>query len=679
MGRPNWQTMYNGLGAFSVVSVLTAVALNAFVVHSYREAVGTSRLWAERSADYGELSRLATLANGPGNDVFETHDVAGERAKLDQYVTQFEVACANAKAELAEDTTLPQRDALIGHLEACDARFREMVGAAKTIFTSMDAGDSRAAGAAMAQMDRSLAATSESLGTLAADVRALQSERFDAQTAYVDRLQWGAYGLVVLVIAMVAGVIAYGQELARMFGAAQAEIDRRRGEVALLLANVDQGLVTVGLDGRMSETRSAAFGQVFGAPVASGMFRDQLAAVDAQAAAWFDAGWEALNEGVLPTELVLSQLPRELVIEGRHTALRYRALTQGEALAGLLVVATDVTAERERERAETAQREALALFERVAKDRLAVVEFVAEADRIVRAVQSGCESATEEARLVHTLKGNAGIYGLNALVDAAHALEESFVDGGDDSARRHVVAVWDRVRETARRLIGHDHGRLEVADAELAAILQAVVDRRPYAEIATMINALKLEPLARRFDRLADQARSVAHRLGKGNIHVVIDDGGIRNDPDHTGAFWSALVHVVRNAVDHGIESPEARAAAGKTGLPTITLRAVAHDGAVAIEIADDGHGIDWTTLARKAGVIPGPGQPATDLLFIDGLSSRDEVSLVSGRGVGLGAARNEVQRLGGDVTVTSQPGVGTRFVFTIPADRLAPRQAMAG
>jgi two-component system chemotaxis sensor kinase CheA len=367
---------------------------------------------------------------------------------------------------------------------------------------------------------------------------------------------------------------------------------------------------------------------------------------------------------------------------GQHVSLRYRPTYEGDKLNGLLVIATDVTAARERERAETAQREALALFERVAKDRLAVVEFVAEADRIVRAVQAGTETAVDEARLVHTLKGNAGLYGLTTVVEACHTLEEANAEGHVGAAERAALAtIWDRVRATAGRLTGERHGQREIADAELAKILRAVAERRPYAEIATMIAALKLEPVKRRFERLAEQATSLARRLGKGEIIVEIDDGNLRNDPDTTGAFWNSLVHVIRNAVDHGIESPEQRAAAGKPALGTITLRAVESDGIATITVGDDGGGVDFAALVRKANVLqlrPNDDTTAAGLLFIDGLSSRDDVTDVSGRGIGMGAARAEAQRLGGDVQVVTGKGQGTQFVFTMPMNRLAPAMAEA-
>jgi len=675
---PRWQTMYNALGAFSVASVLAAVGLNYLLLDSYRAAVAESRIAADRSGAYAGLSRVATLGNGPGNDVFENRDIPGESKRLAEYEADFEQRWKAARAEIQTNVPAQHQADMLRDLDAAHDSFTAMMGSARGIFDAFRVNDVEKAGTIMALMDRQLADTSESLANLTSQVQAQQEHMFATQLASADRLQYGAYGLLGLMILMVAGVIAYGQKLAAIFGAAQSEIRRRQEEVARLLANVDQGLVTLDAEGRMSTERSAAFESMFGAAVPSGRFSDQLASLSPDAQTWFDIGWDSIMEGFMPDEVLIEQLPQRLDLGGRHIALRYRVLREDDAFLGMLVVSTDITSEVERELAETSQKEVLALFQRIARDRLAVVEFVADAQRIVRTIDAGTENDATEKRLVHTLKGNAGFYGLQSMVDICHTLESHAEETGEpfsSEGRAELVGTWERIRGICAELLGSsDERAIELTDQEYRDILQAVVDRRPHAEIAASIQALKLEPVERRLTRMAEQAKALAMRLGRGEIEVEVDHQGLRTDPDKTAPFWQSLVHVVRNAVDHGIDGIEERVAGGKAQTPTLRFAAKEEGGLFVLEIADDGRGIDWSVLRTKAvesGTAGAEQLSNVDLLFVDGLSSCSEVSEVSGRGVGMGAVRSELEVLGGQIEVETTAGQGTSFRFRLPLSQV--------
>jgi two-component system chemotaxis sensor kinase CheA len=134
------------------------------------------------------------------------------------------------------------------------------------------------------------------------------------------------------------------------------------------------------------------------------------------------------------------------------------------------------------------------------------------------------------------------------------------------------------------------------------------------------------------------------------------------------------LTHMIRNSVDHGIETTELRLAAGKPAEGTITLSAAHRSGRVIIEVVDDGAGINRPRVrevAEEKGLIPSGAQlsPADidNLLFLPGFSSKEEVSALSGRGVGLDVVRREIQSLGGRVSIQSTPGQGTSFTIALP------------
>ncbi len=136
------------------------------------------------------------------------------------------------------------------------------------------------------------------------------------------------------------------------------------------------------------------------------------------------------------------------------------------------------------------------------------------------------------------------------------------------------------------------------------------------------------------------------------------------------GPVFSALVHAVRNAVDHGIERPEVREAAGKPTAGRIELRAVVERDVLVVSAKDDGAGVNWDAVQRKAHGLGLPSQSPHDLedaLFADGVSTCNEVTTLSGRGVGMSAIRAEARARGGDAHVLSVAGQGTTLVVHVP------------
>jgi two-component system chemotaxis sensor kinase CheA len=176
-----------------------------------------------------------------------------------------------------------------------------------------------------------------------------------------------------------------------------------------------------------------------------------------------------------------------------------------------------------------------------------------------------------------------------------------------------------------------------------------------------------LDPVKPRLDSLAKQARRLAQNLGHDHVDVVVEDCDLRVSGTRWRGVWSSLVHVIRNAVDHGVDAPEEREAAHKSPRMTLSLRTYEESDTVVVEVRDDGRGIDREALRRRAEAKGIMGDDNA-LLFTDGLSSRDEVSQVSGRGVGMSAVRAACEELGGRVEVHSAPGAGTLVRVAIPA-----------
>jgi chemotaxis protein histidine kinase CheA len=135
------------------------------------------------------------------------------------------------------------------------------------------------------------------------------------------------------------------------------------------------------------------------------------------------------------------------------------------------------------------------------------------------------------------------------------------------------------------------------------------------------------------------------------------------------------MIHLIRNAVDHGLEAPAERASLGKPLRPTVRLAARTEASSLIIEVEDDGRGIDWDAIRRAAKTRQLPAESQSDLLaalLTDGISARDRVSTTSGRGVGMSALHGCVRRFGGEISVVSRRNQGTCWRLSFPLSVLA-------
>jgi two-component system chemotaxis sensor kinase CheA len=184
---------------------------------------------------------------------------------------------------------------------------------------------------------------------------------------------------------------------------------------------------------------------------------------------------------------------------------------------------------------------------------------------------------------------------------------------------------------------------------------------------------IRMLPIRHVFERFPRLVRDLAKQQGK-EIELILEGEATRIDKAIIDEIGEPLVHMIRNAVDHGIESPQERVARGKTPTGTILLSAGQESNHVLITIMDDGSGIDAGVVRSKAvarGLLGGDEQLSerelVQLVFAPGFSTADQVSELSGRGVGLDVVLKSIERLNGLVEVETVPGVGTKFIIQLP------------
>jgi len=192
-------------------------------------------------------------------------------------------------------------------------------------------------------------------------------------------------------------------------------------------------------------------------------------------------------------------------------------------------------------------------------------------------------------------------------------------------------------------------------------------------ELQEGVMKIRMVPISQIFSRFPRVVRDLSKDLHK-NIQLVIEGEDTELDKSVVEDLLDPIMHCVRNALDHGVETPEVRKAAGKPEQGIMLLKASNEGNMIVIEVSDDGHGIDVEKVKAKAvdkGILH-PGKKLTDveafqLVFAPGFSTSDKISSVSGRGVGLDVVKTHIEKLNGTVTVESELNVGTRFIIKLP------------
>ncbi|WP_085508316.1 chemotaxis protein CheA [Thalassobacillus devorans] len=234
-----------------------------------------------------------------------------------------------------------------------------------------------------------------------------------------------------------------------------------------------------------------------------------------------------------------------------------------------------------------------------------------------------------------------------------------------------------KLSQVADRL-EREKGKLnQIAELTNDKELQAVVERvlTCSTELKQLTSELRKVPVGQVFDRFPRMVRQLARNLGK-NIKLEVSGTEVEIDKSITDTIGIPIVHLLRNAIDHGIEQPEERERMGKKEEGTLTLRAYKETSYIYIEITDDGAGIRRDEVVRKAInrdlVSENEAYRMKDsqlfhLMMSSGFSTADKVSDVSGRGVGLDIVKNTIESLGGQIDITSQMGVGSTFLIRLP------------
>jgi two-component system chemotaxis sensor kinase CheA len=315
-----------------------------------------------------------------------------------------------------------------------------------------------------------------------------------------------------------------------------------------------------------------------------------------------------------------------------------------------------------------------------------VVTVLLESTDVVRALVAeagGAESAQgRHAPLLPRLRELAGgrdaVRATPALPAADAAPGRRATSGSEVRTLRVPVATLDRILDLT--------GEIAVARGRMATLLSEGEARqgealeihlesgRLHAELQELVMRMRMVPLAPTLARNTRLVRDTAAMLGK-EARLILSGDDVEVDNKVVELIADPLAHLVRNAVAHGLESPQARRRAGKEACGTVLISATRLASSIVLNVQDDGAGLDRARIleiARRRSLVAGEDAHLSDaevqrLIFEPGFSTNTAVDTVSGRGVGLDVVRRNVEALRGSITVTSVPGQGTTFSIRLP------------
>lgn len=503
----------------------------------------------------------------------------------------------------------------------------------------------------------------------------------------------------------------YAQNLELKVEQRTLELKKSKDDIENILNNLSQGFLTFDPLGDVGQDYSKVAETMFATNPTGKSFNDLINKFSEYSIEDFE-DWKGLAfSGAVEFSSLTDLLPERFENNlQQQIFLNYRPIFNERGdLTKVICIAEDRTKEIEFQK-EIVNKEAYASFilhitkcPEIFKDYCeSVTSKVEKTLEILNRDQKLLASSLEVvARFIHTIKGESGFNHVVELVEKSNQVEDILSDINQNLTEvqkdpkpfhkvleNSVLEIKDTFQQfllTNRDILNDDINQLENVTRNKQDIIHYLNNlENSDQDINELVDDFKsfflMEDASLAFKKYDGLVKDLSKKQGK-EVELNIKNEGVRVNIDKYQELLSSCVHIFRNAIDHGIETPDERIENGKNSKATIDVNInykidKSNGKYIQIQLKDDGKGIDYKKLAFKAiqsGIIDGKKleqfsiEELRQLIFHPGLSSKDEVTDVSGRGVGLDAVKAEIEKVGGTIVVDSTPGKGTSFYIDLP------------
>lgn len=483
-------------------------------------------------------------------------------------------------------------------------------------------------------------------------------------------------------------------------------VEEKTKKVTTLLDNAGQGFLSFGCDFIVDEEYSIECTKFLGQKIAGEDISDLLFK-DETKKEFFKKTLIDTHE--LESDIVkksmLSLLPNEIILNQRALKIEYKIIDTTK----MMLILTNISAQKKLEKKIKREQQILKMIVEIVSESDSFYdtnkdyeEFISTCQKYVQPNKSSLHNISEIYRTIHTFKGAFSQLYMNKVVEFLHSLESelSLMIKQNKHSNESLLALLEtsdfktsiqEEHNVIRDILGDEflnsQNFVKISFQEVKTLQNKIctmfanerLETKQAKEIIDDVRSLshlKLLNLLKPYPHLVEQ---LAQRLEKEIYEVEIIGSDDVYVTDELKPFIKSLTHVFRNSVDHGIELPETRLINNKEEVGTISCSFEEENEMIQIVISDDGAGLDKQKILSKALyekiITPAESESMSneaiyDLIFNEQFSTKDEVSDISGRGVGMNAVKHELDKIGGKITINTQNGSGTTFIFTIPKQK---------
>ncbi len=465
-------------------------------------------------------------------------------------------------------------------------------------------------------------------------------------------------------------------------------VAERTSSLKNILDSAEEGFLTFGENFQVNPDYSKGCTDIFGKEIKDLSVADLLFAGQTEIISDFKQGFGLYFQGKSKAEIIFDLTEKETDVLGKNIRISYKEIAGNK----ILCILQDITLEKQVAEKNRSEAERQNRILRAIHNKYFFAHFLESANNLFAylEVYSSNLPVEEEKvnlmRILHTFKGDSGYFGFTDTQSFAHESETMISDSMLIETKISYKEILIQLRKSYFKELKSITDTM--GDAWIEESNGIIIPRQEFQKLyayvlkkvskdkklAMFLDSFRKITLAELFSRLPFIAAVSAEKLGKRINPMVIQGGNFKIVPDHYLSLVESCSHIINNMLDHGIEYPYERESLQKTPEGSIILNITVNKKSISLEFSDDGRGINTRIIEKKAkdsGLIAQDQTLHTSelysLLFADGFSTRQDVDITSGRGVGLASVKQEVDKLGGSIEVSSKIGKGSTFEIIIP------------